>query len=279
MPQLRFARTSACTIHLIRDNRWFRWLRSANISIRTANDMTELAKEQGAALLHCYTSDGQHAPLLFHDAAHAPTMHSLISVSKLLDVGVKVLFDKKASYIEFPNGTRVPVRRSRGLFMLDFLVPLDHAGESRTGSDVWAMLGDDSETSSTGSEAVPDARVAYPDAIPVAATPAGSTAMLNHWRWGHLDVDEKTRACTTGMHGQVHTVANCPCCVQGAAAARRKERTKAVRASASVPLGQVSIDLHGPYPIKSLGGHALVRDGVCGRVFSVHVLPFASAEV
>ena len=38
----------------------------------------------------------------------------------------------------------------------------------------------------------------------------------------------------------------------------KKERTKAVRAIASVPLGEMSIDTHGPYPIKSLGGHAYV---------------------
>ena len=56
---------SACSIHLIKDNRWFKWLRGANISITTANNMTELAKEQGAAVLHSYTADGSHAPLLF----------------------------------------------------------------------------------------------------------------------------------------------------------------------------------------------------------------------
>ena len=40
-----------------------------------------------------------------------------------------------------------------------------------------------------------------------------------------------------------------------------------MRAAASMPLGQVSVDLHGPYPIKSLGGHSYVMvlvDG-CSR--------------
>ena len=46
--------------------------------------------------------------------------------------------------------------------------------------------------------------------------------------------------------------------MQAAAASKKKERIKAVRPAASVPLGQVSIDTHGPYPLKSLGGHAYV---------------------
>ena len=67
-----------------------------------------------------------------------------------------------------------------------------------------------------------------------------------------------TKKCTVGMHGSCKPQDNCPCCIQGAAASKKKERIKALRPSANVSLGQVSVDTHGPYPIKSPGGHAYV---------------------
>ena len=124
---------SGCSVHIVNDNRWFKWLRPANISIKTASNVTEVARREGAALLHCYTDSGHHAPILFHDAAHAPQMHNLVSVSKLLDVGVRVQLAGKGSHLLFPDGIKVPLGRSKGLFLMDFVVPLESVSEeSRT---------------------------------------------------------------------------------------------------------------------------------------------------
>ena len=52
---------SACTVHLVRDKRWFQLLRRTNVSITTANGVIEKANEQGAAVLNCYTTTGNRA--------------------------------------------------------------------------------------------------------------------------------------------------------------------------------------------------------------------------
>ena len=86
---------------MLNDNRWFKWLRPAKISIKTANNVTELANEQGAAVLHAYDRNGRHAPLMLHNAVHAPQMHSLVPVSRLLDVGVKVELPSTQSCLKY----------------------------------------------------------------------------------------------------------------------------------------------------------------------------------
>ena len=85
-----------------------------------------------------------------------------------------------------------------------------------------------------------------------------SNAVLNHWRWGHIRDLAATKQCTVGIHGSCKPQDNCPCCIQGAAASKKKERIKALLPSATVSLGQVSVDTHSPYPKKSLGGHVYV---------------------
>ena len=176
---------SACTVHIIKDDRWFSWLRPAKVSIQTANDAVEVAKEQGAAVLNCYSTRGRHAPLMLHDAVHAPQMHSLLSVSRLLDIGVKVLLKDQRSYLEFPDGTRVPVRRNRGLFLLDVVVPLEQADDTLDAHNAMSATAAH-EHEYTGTETVPDAHTCYPNEIPIIDTPENSNATINHWRWGHL---------------------------------------------------------------------------------------------
>ena len=72
---------SGCTIHLLRDSKLFQHLRPRSISIRTASNVTELARQQGAAVMYAYTDKGVQAPIMLHDAAHAPQMADLMSVS------------------------------------------------------------------------------------------------------------------------------------------------------------------------------------------------------
>ena len=59
-----------------------------------------------------------------------------------------------------------------------------------------------------GTEVVPEAEVVYPEAVPVLATPVIGNALLNHWRWGHLDNLYETKKCTIGLHGAV-AAGNC----------------------------------------------------------------------
>ena len=61
---------------------------------------------------------------MLHGAVHAHRMHDLISVSRLLDAGVKVVLDDVNSHIVLPGGERIHARSENGLFMLDCLVPL-----------------------------------------------------------------------------------------------------------------------------------------------------------
>ena len=51
-------------------------------------------------------------------------MHDLISVSRLLNAGVKVVLDDINSHIVLPNGERIHARCENGLFMLNYLVLL-----------------------------------------------------------------------------------------------------------------------------------------------------------
>ena len=69
---------SACTVHCLKDDRWFKWLRPTRISIQTANDATEVAQQQGAAILHCHSTTGKHTPSMLHDAVHVPQMHMVV---------------------------------------------------------------------------------------------------------------------------------------------------------------------------------------------------------
>ena len=61
---------------------------------------------------------------MLHDAVHAPRMYDLISISRLLDASVKVMFDDVNSHIVLPGWERIHARRANGLFMLNYLVPL-----------------------------------------------------------------------------------------------------------------------------------------------------------
>ena len=150
---------------------------------------------------------------MFHDAAHAPQMHSLLSVSRMLDVGICVVLQSEGSHLAFPDGTRVPLRRHHGLFLLDHLVPVDTLPNA---SDYQDAACGAVQTELTGSETVlcmPDAQVAYPSQAPMQAGADVFNAVLNHWRWGHIKDLTATKKCTVGMHGSCKPQDNCPCCI------------------------------------------------------------------
>ena len=135
---------------------------------------------------------------MLHDAAHAPNMHDLLSVSKLLDAGAFVNLARTDSHIILPTGEKIPVRRSKGLFLVDYLVPLasstDVLPTTIPAADVSAF--GTVVTAVTGSETVPDATVVYPTLLPSVAPTTLSTAQLNHHRWGHIQDLADTKLCT-----------------------------------------------------------------------------------
>ena len=196
---------SVCTMHLVCDKRWFQSLWRTNVSITTANGVTEKANEQGAVVLNCYMTTGNCAVLMLHDAVHVPQMHNLISVSRLLNAGVKVVLDDINSHIVLPNGERIHARRENGLFMLGYLVPLcdvkqEYSDDSGAGARAYGVVSKN-ENSLSGSEPVPAAQVSYPDAIPVLATPVQSSQMLNHLWYGHHIGLQSTKKSIQGLHG------------------------------------------------------------------------------
>ena len=56
-------------------------------------------------------------------------MHDLLSVSRLLDDGVKICLDANNSHLTLPNGERVHAWRDNGLFLIDYLVPVSEIGQ------------------------------------------------------------------------------------------------------------------------------------------------------
>ena len=90
--------------------------------------------------------------------------------------------------------------------------------------------------------------------------------MLNHLRYGHHIGLQSTKKSVHGLHGDCTPVQQCECCILGGLAAKKSNRkVKAERAAANVVPGQVSMDTHGPYLIKSLGGDAYVQVFVDGK--------------
>ena len=158
---------SACTIHLLRDSKLFQSLRPRSISIKTASNVTELARSQGAAIIYAYTDKGVQAPIMMHDAAHAPQMADLLSVSRLIDKGYLVNLHRYNPHIVMPDSEKIKVRRQNGLFLIDYLVPLDSTDEPLpttlpTVADAFAHACGAAENALTGSEPVLEAKVIYP---------------------------------------------------------------------------------------------------------------------
>ena len=57
----------------------------------------------------------------------------------------------------------------------------------------------------------------------------------------------------------------CECCILGGSASHKARKIKAEQPSVNMVLGQVLMDMHGPYSIKSMGGHTYVQVFMDGK--------------
>jgi hypothetical protein len=239
-----------------------------------------------------------------------PQLTQLLSVNALRAAGVGVFFPVgRNPYVALQStGVRIPLRYgSDRLWYLDFLQPATAAACSLvTGSHVGTAMAAPSNIGTLDGLPVEDdvgllkqglsvdggadgghlathsvpveAEILGGQDVRDAEVPMGKC--LWYRRFGHMSGKrlEATLPLVCGVPAKVPVPVFDRCRAMGRSAQKPRNVRKARRAAADVNLGQVSIDLHGPYKVKGVHGETCVAVFVDGCSRYTYAVPLVNAS-